>query len=185
MRAAPVIVLACLATAAAGCGGDDQQQARRPDPPVQLSVTSPADDSTVRSETVEVQGTVEPAGATVLVLGQKAPVSGGGSFSASVPLEPGANVIDVMATAGGRSPALTAFRVTREVPVSVPDLDGKSVDAVQTALGDLGLSAEIEQGGGLIEELLPGDPKVCEQDPEPGAQVRRGTKVHVVVSKSC
>ena len=82
MRAAPVIVLACLATAAAGCGGEHPQQARRPDPPVKLSVTSPADDSTVRSETVEVEGTVEPAGATVLVLGQKAPVSGGGSFSA-------------------------------------------------------------------------------------------------------
>src|SRR5215213_808669 len=132
MRAAPVIVLACLATAAAGCGGENRQQARRPDPPVQLSVTSPADDSTVRAETVEVQGTVEPAGATVLVLGQKAPVSGGGSFRASVPLEPGANVIDVMATAGGRSPALTAFRVTREVPVTVPDLDGTSVDEAQS-----------------------------------------------------
>jgi hypothetical protein len=185
MRAAPVIVLACLATAAGGCGGDDQQQAQRPDPPVKLSVTAPADDSTVREESVEVAGTVEPAGATVLVLGQKAPVSGGGSFSARVPLEPGANVIDVMATAGGHSPALTAFRITREVPVTVPDLDGKGVDEVQTTLGDLGLTADVKEGGGLLEDLLPGDPAVCQQDPEPGAQVRRGSRVHVVVSKSC
>jgi beta-lactam-binding protein with PASTA domain len=39
--------------------------------------------------------------------------------------------------------------------------------------------------GGLIEELLPGEPAVCEQDPEPGTEVRRGTTVRVEVSKSC
>ena len=36
-----------------------------------------------------------------------------------------------------------------------------------------------------VMDLLPGDPAVCEQDPSPGTQVRRGTSVHVVVSKSC
>jgi hypothetical protein len=185
MRTGPVLVLVCLAAAAAGCGGDEQPRAQRPAPAVDLKVVSPSDMATVRAETVEVHGTVEPAGAAVLVLGQRAPVSGGGTFSATVPLEPGANVIDVMATASGRGPALTAFRVTREVPVTVPDLDGKKVPEVETALGDLGLRAEVEQGGGLIEELLPGEPAVCEQQPEAGVQVRRGTKVHVVVSKSC
>ena len=182
----PVLVFACLAAAAlTGCGGDDQPRAQKPAAPVDLTVTTPADMETVRSETVEVKGTVEPAGAAVLVVGQKAPVSGGGSFTATVPLEPGANVIDVIATAAGRAPALTAFRVTREVPVTVPDLGGKEVPEVEQTLADLGLKPEIEKGGGLIEELLPGDPAVCEQDPEPGTQVRRGTKVHVVVSKSC
>jgi hypothetical protein len=132
-----------------------------------------------------VIGTVEPAGAAVLVLGQKAPVSGGGTFKATVALEPGANVIDVMASASGHSPALTAFRVTREMPVTVPDLGGKTVDEVDQALDALGLHAEVEKGGGLIEDLLPGDPAVCQQDPDPGTQVKRGTKVHVVVSKSC
>jgi beta-lactam-binding protein with PASTA domain len=121
----------------------------------------------------------------VLVLGQRASVSGGGTFTATVPLQPGANVIDVMATAGARGPALTAFRVTREVPVIVPDLSGKTADEARATLGDLSLKAEVEEGGGLLEELLPGDPAVCTQDPEAGAQVRRGTSVHVVVSKSC
>jgi hypothetical protein len=181
------LVLACLAAAAvAGCGGGEEgKRAQRPAPAVALTVTAPVDMTTVRGETVEVRGTVEPAGAVVLVFGQKAPVSGGGTFTATVPLEPGANVIDVMATAGGRGPALTAFRVTREVPVSVPDLGGKTVDEVNQALDAVGLRPDIEKGGGLIEDLLPGDPAVCEQDPDPGTQVKRGTKVHVIVSKSC
>jgi len=186
MHARSVLVVACLAAAAAGCGGDKQPRAQRPAPSVDLSVTAPNDMATVREETVQVNGTVEPASADVLVLGQKAPVSGGGSFSATVALEPGANVIDVMATAPGRGPALTAFRVTREVPVTVPDLDGMNVDEIEDALKDAGLTPEVEQvGAGIIDELLPGDPSVCEQDPPPGAQVRRGSKVDVVVSKSC
>jgi hypothetical protein len=182
----PILVLACLAAAAvAGCGGTDQPRAQKPQTPVALKISSPADTTTVRSETVEVKGTVEPAGASVLVVGQKAPVSGGGSFTATVALEPGANVIDVMATAAGRGPALTAFRVTREMPVTVPDLGGKKPDEVEQTLSNIGLAADIEKGGGLIEDLLPGDPAVCEQDPDPGTQVKRGSRVHVVVSKSC
>jgi glucodextranase-like protein/PASTA domain-containing protein len=185
MRLPNVLVLACLAAVAAGCGGDDNQRAQRPPAAVDLTVSSPSDNATVRSEAVDVQGTVAPANAAVMVLGQRAAVSGGGTFKAKVALEPGTNVIDVMATAGGRGPAMTAFRVTREVPVSVPDLDGKTVDEVQSTLGGLGLKAEVEEGGGLLEDLLPGDPAVCTQDPEPGTQARRGTSVHVVVSKSC
>jgi hypothetical protein len=185
MRLLKTLVLACLAAVAAGCGGDDNPRPQRPPAAVDLTVSAPGDNTTVRSESVEVEGTVAPASAAVLVLGQRAAVSGGGTFKAKVALEPGANVIDVMATAQGRGPAMTAFRVTREVPVSVPDLAGKTVDEVNSTLGNLGLEADVEEGGGLLEQLLPGDPAVCTQDPEPGAQVLRGAKVHVVVSKSC
>ena len=183
-----VLVLACLCAAAAtGCGGggNEPRRAQRPAPLVDLRVNEPADMATVRSETVDVKGTVTPAGASVLVVGQKAPVSAGGSFTATVPLEPGANVIDVMASAAGRTPALTAFRVTREMPVTVPDLGGKTEAEVDKALAGVGLKPEVEKGGGLIEDLLPGDPAVCQQDPSAGTQVRRGSAVHVVVSKSC
>jgi hypothetical protein len=185
MRLRPVLLVACLAAVAGGCGGDGEKRAQRAPAAVDLTIRSPNDMATVRGESVEVTGTVAPASSAVLVLGQRAAVSGGGTFKATVALEPGANVIDVIATAPARGPAMTAFRVTREVPIEVPDLDGKSVDDVQSTLGGLGLKAEVEEGGGLLEELLPGDPAVCTQDPEPGAQVRRGTTVHVVVSKSC
>jgi hypothetical protein len=185
MRLPPILLLACLAAAAAGCGSGGEPKVQRPPAAVDLKVSSPEDMSTVRAESVEVKGTVSPASAAVLVLGQRAAVSGGGTFSATVPLAPGANVIDIMATASGRGPALTAFRVTREVPVIVPNLDGKTADEVRATLGGLGLKAEVEEGGGLLEDLLPGDPAVCTQDPDAGSQVRSGTSVHVVVSKSC
>jgi hypothetical protein len=182
MRVRTLLVLACLATA--GCGGDDNQRAQRPPVPVELDVTEPADMAVVQSETVEVQGTVEPAGASVRVLGDEADVSGG-TFRAQVALEPGANVIDVIATARGRGTAMTAFRVTRELPVKVPDLDGLEVPEVEERLADAGLRPEISERGGLLDELLPGEPAVCEQDPEPGTEVKRGTAVRVEVAKSC
>jgi hypothetical protein len=183
MRVPTLLILACLVTAA-GCGGDDNERAQRPPAPVQLDVNEPNDMAVVQSETVEVRGTVEPAGASVRVLGDEASVSGG-TFSAEVALDPGANVIDVIATARGRSTAMTAFRVTRELPVEVPDLDGLQVQEVEDTLSDVGLRPQIDQRGGLIEELLPGEPAVCQQDPEPGTEVRRGTTVRVEVSKSC
>jgi hypothetical protein len=184
MPARMLVALACLAAAAAGCGGDDNERAQRPLAPVQLDVNEPADMAVVQSDTVEVAGTVAPAGAAVRVLGQLADVSGG-RFRRQVALEPGPNVIDVIATARGRATAMTAFRVTREVPVEVPELDGLEVKEVEDRLAEAGLKSDIEKRGGLIEELLPGAPAACQQDPEAGAEVKRGTTVHVVVAKSC
>jgi glucodextranase-like protein/PASTA domain-containing protein len=185
MRSAPVLVFACLAAVFAGCGGGDEPRAQRPAPLVNLAVTAPNDLATVRADTVEVRGTVTPAGASVIVVGEAASVTAGGTFTARVTLEPGDNVIDVMATAGGRTPAMMAVRVKREMPVEVPDLDGLEVEEVEQKLADVGLKAEVESRGGLIEDLLPGAPAVCEQDPDPGSQVKRGTTVHVLVGKSC
>ena len=184
MSARMLVALACLAAAAAGCGGDDNERAQRQPTPVELDVTSPNDMAVVQSDTVEVEGTVEPAGASVRVLGERAEVAGG-TFRSQVALEPGANVIDVIATARGRGTAMTAFRVTREVPVKVPDLDGLEAPEVEEQLADAGLRADITERTGLLDELLPGEPSVCEQDPEPGAEVRRGTTVRVEVSKGC
>jgi hypothetical protein len=174
---------AVLAIGLAGCGGDEP--ARRPAPrPVKLQISSPDDTTVVRGRMLDVRGVVSPAHARVRVLGRPAVVSGG-TFSASVPLEQGANVIDVAATAPGRATALAAFRVTRDERVTVPDLAGTVVQDVEEQLGGLGLEVESERGGGLFDSLLPGDPVVCEQDPAPGARVRRGTTVHVTVAKSC
>jgi hypothetical protein len=75
----------------------------------------------LEGDDVEISGTVVPARAHVHVLGNEVDASGG-RFTASVPLEPGANIIDVAASADGRSPVVTAVRVVREMPVPVPDL---------------------------------------------------------------
>ena len=148
-------------------------------------MTAPADMAVVQSDTVEVRARWSPRARTVRVLGKRADVNGG-RFRAQVALEPGANVIDVIATARGRGTAMTAFRVTREMPVKVPDLDGLEVQEVEdAAVRRRPARPTSPSGTSLIEELLPGEPAVCEQDPEPGTEVRRGTTVRVEVAKSC
>jgi hypothetical protein len=179
-----LIVLLAAAVAVGGCGSGDGERTARVLTPVALAVSAPGDLSTTRRTAVTVRGTVEPAGAAVTVLGRPAEVVGG-SFSARVDLQPGANVIDVAATAPGRAPALTALRVTREMPVAVPDLSGLSPEDAQQQVAALGLVLEVRAAGGLLEELLPGKPGVCEQDPSSGSEVLRGTTVRVLVAKRC
>jgi hypothetical protein len=187
MRPRPLLAATCLAAAlvADGCGGDDEPSAARALRPVVLEVSAPSDAAVVRSDVVDVSGSVEPADAAVRVLGRPAQVSAGGSFTASVPLAPGANVIDVVATARGREAFMTAVRVTRDMPVVVPDLAGMRVEEAQERLEPLGLEFEVDRDGGLWEELLPGDPAVCDQEPPAGEEVRRGTTVRVIISKQC
>jgi hypothetical protein len=182
MRIRLVLVIACLVVA--GCGGGDDPPAQRALAPVVLEITEPNDETVVRTESVRVAGTVSPAGAAVRVNG-RATESEGSEFTAEVPLDPGANVVDVIASARGRAPAVTAVRVTRELPVEVPDLDGLTVEDAESRLADAGLRAEVEDDGGFFDELLPGDPVVCEQDPEAGSQVRRGKVVLLSIAKQC
>src|SRR4051794_8103345 len=118
-------LVAALATAAAGgCGGGGtDEQAARALRPVSLTVSQPADAATTQRASVGVRGYVDPPGAAVTVLGHPAEVTAG-SFNATVDLRPGINLIDLAATARGRGAAMTALRVTREMPVVVPDLGG-------------------------------------------------------------
>ena len=179
----PLIAVSLFALlAAAGCGGED-----RPAPTpraVQLSLTGPADAATVDGDDIEVRGTVVPAASSVQVLGRDVDVSSG-SFAIEVPLEEGANLIDVTASAAGRRPATTAVRVVREVPVEVPDLRGNEPETAVESLEGLGLRAEVRRGGGLLDDLIPGELGVCGTDPEEGERVRPGTRVTVEVAKAC
>jgi hypothetical protein len=167
----------------AGCGGKDPT-AQKPRPPVNLRVSSPSDSALVLSSTVQVTGRVSPSTARVQVQGRPAQVSGG-RFSSEVALEPGPNVIDVAATAHNRSAALTAFRVTREQRVTVPDLVGAGVDDAERRIERRGLVLERKRGGGFLDPLVPKGLGVCKQEPAAGSEVRRGTTVHVVVARAC
>jgi hypothetical protein len=62
-----------------------------------LTVTEPADASTIAAETVTVKGTTKP-GAIVSVNDEVDTADGNGNFSVSVPLEDGLNAIDVIAS---------------------------------------------------------------------------------------
>ncbi len=187
MRVLPLLAVPCLAALAAvatGCGGDPESRAARASAPVALEVSVPSDTAVVRGDSVDVTGSVRPADSAVRVLGRPASVSGG-TFTANVPLEPGANVIDVMASARGRDPALTALRVTREMPVPVPDVEGLTVEQAQEQLDAAGLELEVEEGGGLFDDLMGGEPGVCEQEPGAGDEVRIGSTVRALVAKRC
>lgn len=172
--------LVCLA-ALSGCGGDERP---RPEPRVTVRLTAPTDAAVVRSASVDVVGVVRPADASVTVLGSAASVTGG-RFSARVTLEPGANIVDVAATAAGRRAGFAALRIVREVRVRVPDLVGRDAEAAAEQLAALGLQVELRRGGGLFDPLLSGDPSVCETRPGVGAELLPGTTVEVVVARSC
>jgi hypothetical protein len=166
-----------------GCGGQNRT-AEKPKPPVQLRVSAPSDTALVLGSTVQVSGSVSPSTAQVQVQGRHAQVSGG-RFHSEVALEPGPNVIDVAATARNRSAALTAFRVTREQRVTVPDLVGAGVDDAQRRIERRGLSLERKRGGGFLDPLVPKGLAVCEQNPAAGSEVRRGSTVRVIVARAC
>lgn len=175
-KARSVALLA--AVVGAGCGGADSPK------PVSVSLVSPADGVVVHEDAVEVRGRVSPADARVLVGGRAASVTNG-EFRGRVPLDEGANVIDVGASAGDARTGWAALRVTRDTLVAVPDLAGAGRDDAVDRLESLGLQARVEEGGGLLDRLLPGDWRVCETEPSAGAEVRRGETVRVAVSKSC
>src|SRR3954463_5234919 len=162
-----------------GCGGAGPARA-----PVRLQITAPQDEAVVRDAQVELRGTVRPATATVTVEGRRAAVSEG-EFHATVVLQPGTNVVDVMASAGEARPALTAIRIRRRVTVDVPDVPGLVVADASAKLKALGLKAQVDDQDGIFERLLPGKPLVCATDPNLGTSVDPGTRVRLLVSKQC
>lgn len=174
----------CAALVLAGCGGGDGAAALQNPERVRLEVTAPPDGALVEGATVDVRGRVSPERAQVRVLGRPALVTGG-RFTVVIPLEPGTNVVDVAASAGGRTPAFAALRVRRDVSVSVPDLAGVPEEQVESLLGPLDLLASVRRGGGILDGLRSGPRVVCDQQPGAGSRVRRGRTVRVLVAKRC
>lgn len=175
--------LLVIASLAAGCSGEDPA----PPPPlerVRLNVVAPADNAVVRDDAVRLSGRVTPSTADVLVAGDEVAVRDG-RFEATVALDVGGNVIDVMASSGRRRPAMAAIRVTRQVPVRVPELRGQSADEARDLLAGLGLRPRIREEGNILDDLLPIDATVCSTDPEAGTEVEGGAEIEVVISKLC
>ncbi len=69
--------------------------------------------------------------------------------------------------------------------MKLPDLTGATEGDAVAQLEALGLSAEVEEEGDLLDELLGGDWFVCASDPPAGSDVQRGTTVHLTVAKGC
>jgi len=182
MRTCTIVAVLAVAFLTAACGEGAKPPQR--EPLVELTIDAPPDADTTRDEQVAVSGTVKPAGATVQVLGNEVSVSGG-RWSAEVGLDPGANLIDVSASARGRRPDFAALRVVREQRVALPDVVGRDTDTAQEELEGLGLKVRTEDSGGFFDPLLPGDPAVCSMEPAAGEQVLPGAEVTLRVARDC
>jgi Glucodextranase, domain B/PASTA domain len=182
MRVCTIAALLGLALTAAACGEDPKPP--RDEPEVRLTLSGPSDGATQRDDTVELAGTVKPAGAAVQVRGEEVAVDDG-RFATEVELEPGANLIDVAASAGGRRPDFAALRIVFEQRVALPDLTGRDADTAQEQLEGLGLEVSTEDAGGFLDPLLPGDPSVCSMEPRAGAEVLPGSAVTLLVARDC
>jgi hypothetical protein len=174
-----LLLLATLALA--GCGS----QARPATTPrVDLKLASPGDGRMLRADTVDVTGTVAPAGAAVTVAGRPAAVNGT-SFTATIPLQPGGNVIDVTASSPGHRPASDAVRVTRDMRVQLPSLAGYDETDAFSRLKELGLHPVERNTDNWLQRLIPGGLSVCATAPRGGTLVAPQSRVTVLVSKSC
>ncbi len=173
LLALPVAVAACGSTARPAAG-----------PRVTLKLSAPVDAGTVRSDSVRVQGTVSPAGASVRVNGEDARVDGG-TFTAEVRLDGGANLIDVTASAPGRRADADAVRVTRDMRIEIPKLVGLPSTDAEDQLATLGLDAREDKQGSFLDRLFGGELQVCELSPPAGTLVDKGTTVTLAVAPSC
>jgi hypothetical protein len=165
----------------AACGGQAHAGA---EPRVTVKLTAPSDAKLLRADSVQVQGTVSPGDAQVEVNGSPAAVNGG-AFVAQVALRAGANVIDVTATAPGRRADADAIRVTRDIRVAIPHLEGDDRDAASAQLRSLGLDPREQRGGNFLDRFIPGALQVCETQPPAGTLVNPHTTVTVVVARNC
>jgi hypothetical protein len=175
------LVLLAIPLAVAACGSTARPSSG---PRVTLSLSAPGDAKSVRAESVRVQGTVSPSGASVEVNGESASVSGG-TFTAEVSLNPGQNVIDVTASAPGRRPDADALRVTRDIRVEIPDLVGQSREDGLQRLKDLGLEPDEQRSGNFLDRFFGGEEQVCELDPRAGELVDPGSTVTITVAPNC
>jgi len=183
MRLTAVAGALCALTVLLSACGGDAGRSRAP-APVRLTITSPGDGALVRGDGVQVEGRVAPGDAVVLVGGRRIGVSGG-TFSERVALAEGTNVVDVMASAGRRRPAVAALRVRRPVTVVVPDVVGDAPGDATDALARRSLKADVQREDDIFDKVFGGDPTVCATDPEAGTRVEAGETVTLTVSRRC
>jgi hypothetical protein len=176
------VAVGCAAAcvlAVTGCGSS-----ARPEPQIKLRITTPVDGTTVTTGSITLTGTVSPLGTSVLVLGRTVPVTHGG-FTTTVTLQPGSNLVDVLAGARRAQGAMTATRVYRQVLITIPNVDSDSPAAAKSALAALGLHPQTHNTDSIFDFLIPTSAAVCGTSPAAGHRVLPGAEVTITISKTC
>jgi hypothetical protein len=153
--------------------------------PVQLRVSSPADQARIDTSATTISGTVSPRTARVLVVGRPVKPDADGAFSTEVALTPGTNLIDVIASARHARPAMTSLRITRYVLISVPDVTGQSPKDAAAAIHNAGLTPQLHSSGNPFGFLIPLRDQVCGQSPAGNSHVAPGSTVILDIGKVC
>jgi hypothetical protein len=179
VRVLSLAVATVLAVALASCGA-----ASHPEPQIHLQLSAPADGAVVTSSSVMVSGSVTPVSARVLVLGRAVQVAHGG-FSARVQLQPGPNLLDVLAGAERAKAVMTALRVYRQILVTIPNVSNDSPENAAKALAALGLHVSVKDTDPFYAFLIPVGQSVCGTSPPTGSRVLPGATVTLSVSKTC
>jgi hypothetical protein len=183
LRPAAALVLAALAALTlAGCG---TAAAPKPGPAVSLKLTTPVSGRRTASQSTTVRGVVTPHRAAVLVLGRRVRVAPNGSFSASVALTPGTNLIDLEASLPRSAGAVAAVSVVRFLLISVPSVVGDTPAQAGAALRALGLAVKTNGSSDPFNFLIPGTTQVCSSAPSSGTKVDPGSTVTIKTSKFC
>lgn len=159
--------------------------------PPAVKITSLADGTTVSSADVTLSGTaIAGSGITsVVVGGQTVPVAPGGTWSAQVPLSPGANTITAVATDGAGATTQDQVTVVYQPPAPppapvakchVPRVKGMKLRGAEKALRKahcrVGKVKHVRS-----RKLARG--RVMSTMPRAGRRLRAGSKIEVFVSK--
>jgi hypothetical protein len=158
--------------------------------PAAVQIASPADGTTVSTGSVTLAG-IATAGSgikSLLVGGQAIPVAPGGTWSAQLPLNPGANTITALATDGAGATAQSQVTVVYQPPATpaavvtchVPRVKGMRLAAAEKALRKahckVGKVKHVSS-----RKLARG--RVMSTKPRAGRRLRAGTKIELFVSK--
>jgi hypothetical protein len=179
-RFTTVAAAAAATLVLAACG----TTASRPEPQIHLQVSEPIDGAVVTSSSVTLSGNVTPPASTVLVLGRRVDVTHG-SFNTQIALQPGSNLVDVLAGAAHDRVAMTAVRVYRQILVTIPNVSNDSPPNAAKALVALGLQVKLKDTDPFYSFLLPVSQGVCGTSPSAGHRVDPGATVTISVSKTC
>ena len=158
--------------------------------PLALAITSVVNSSTASTPAVTLTGTANAGSgiASLVVAGQAVSVASGGTWSASVPLSAGPNVITAVATDGAGATAQAHVTVIYHVPTSpprramcsVPQTRGKKLANARQALRRAHCQA------GRIKRVRSRRVRrgrVVDSSPRAGRTLPGGAKVELFVSK--
>jgi Glucodextranase, domain B/PASTA domain len=160
--------------------------------PAAMQITSPAGGTTVSTANVTLTGTAFAGSGinSVVVGGQAVPVAPGGTWSAQVPLSPGANTITALATDGAGATTQAQVTVVYQPPAPppppppiakchVPRLKGMKLRAAEKALRRA--HCRVGKVKHVTSRKLARG-RVMSTTPRAGRRLRSGSKIELFVS---